>query len=99
MRMRLGVDGIMTRPLVTRAGTALLVWLLFVPTMTRVDRVFRLKLDAQTTYESTVAELASNDAGTRLKAVRLLKGAAYLESAVPLARLVLDSYDEIQLEA
>jgi HEAT repeat protein len=56
-------------------------------------------LSAQVPFERAVADLASRDPGTRLKAVRLLKEAAYLEAAVPLAPLVTDSQDEIQLEA
>ena len=39
------------------------------------------------------------DAGTRLHAVQLLKTAAYPEAAVPLAPLVTDPQDEVQLEA
>ena len=53
----------------------------------------------QVTFEDTLAQLKSLDWQQRLKAVRLLKGAAYPESAVPLARAVVDTYDEVQLEA
>jgi HEAT repeat protein len=56
-------------------------------------------LSAQVSFESTVAELGSPDPGKRLKAVQLLKAAAYPEAAVPLAPLTLDPFDEIQLEA
>jgi HEAT repeat protein len=56
-------------------------------------------LQAQLTFEKTVADLSSPDPGTRLHAVQLLKGAAYPESAVPLAQVILDPYDETQLEA
>jgi HEAT repeat protein len=53
----------------------------------------------QATFEKTVADLSSQDAGTRLRAVQLLKGAGYPEAAVPLAPLILDPFDETQLEA
>jgi HEAT repeat protein len=53
----------------------------------------------QVTFEDTLEQLKSLDWQQRLKAVRLLKGAAYPESAVPLARAVTDTYDEVQLEA
>jgi HEAT repeat protein len=56
-------------------------------------------LAVQVPFERAVADLASRDPGTRLKAVQLLKDAAYLEAAVPLAPLVTDPRDEIQLEA
>ena len=54
---------------------------------------------AQVSFESTIAELSSPDPGKRLKAVQLLKAAAYPEAAVPLAALTIDAFDEIQLEA
>jgi HEAT repeat protein len=54
---------------------------------------------AQVSFESTVAELKSPDPGKRLKAVQLLKAAAYPEAATPLAPLLLDPFDEIQLQA
>jgi HEAT repeat protein len=53
----------------------------------------------QMTFEDTLEQLKSTDWNLRLRAVRLLKGAAYPESAVPLARTVVDTYDEVQLEA
>src|SRR5229473_1023396 len=53
----------------------------------------------QTTFEQTARDLASLDPGVRLRAVRLLKEAAYPEAAVPLAKLVTDPEDDVQLEA
>jgi HEAT repeat protein len=53
----------------------------------------------QLTFEQTAGDLASQDARVRLRAVRLLKDAAYPEAAVPLAAAVLDREDRIQLEA
>ena len=46
-----------------------------------------------------MADLSSTDAGVRLRAVQMLKDAAYAEAAVPLAALVTDPQDEVQLEA
>src|SRR5438876_10853071 len=56
-------------------------------------------LIAQESFEHATRDLTSADAGTRLRAVQLLKDAAYPEAAVPLARLIGDPQDEIQLEA
>jgi HEAT repeat protein len=56
-------------------------------------------LSAQVPFEQASADLASPDAGTRLRAVQLLKQAAYPEAAIPLAALVTDPQDNIQLEA
>ena len=53
----------------------------------------------QVTFEKTVADLGSQDAGTRLRAVQLLKAAGYPEAAVPMAPVILDPFDETQLEA
>lgn len=54
---------------------------------------------AQVTFESTVADLASQDPRVRLRAAQLLKGAGYPEAAVPMAALLTDTQDELQLEA
>ena len=56
-------------------------------------------LHAQVSFERVAADLASRDPGTRLKAVQLLKEAAYPEAAMPLVPLITDPQDEIQLEA
>jgi HEAT repeat protein len=53
----------------------------------------------QLSFEQSLAELKSPDASTRLKSVQALKGAAYPEAAVPLAAVVNDPQDQIQLEA
>src|SRR5437762_1743800 len=53
----------------------------------------------QVTFEKTVADLSSQDAATRLRAVQMLKAAGYPEAAVPMAPVVLDPFDETQLEA
>jgi HEAT repeat protein len=50
-------------------------------------------------FEQVSQELSSPDPGTRLRAVLLLKDAAYPEAAVPLATLITDLYDDVQLEA
>ena len=54
---------------------------------------------AQSPFEQTVRDLSSSDAGVRLRAVEKLKDAAYPEAAVPLARLVTDPQDAVQLAA
>jgi HEAT repeat protein len=51
------------------------------------------------TFEQATHDLTSGDAGTRLRAAQMLKAAAYPEAAVPLAALVTDPVDEVQLEA
>jgi hypothetical protein len=56
-------------------------------------------LSSQATFESVVEELKSTDTAARLRAVRLLKDAAYPEAAIPLAALVTDADDVVQLEA
>jgi HEAT repeat protein len=54
---------------------------------------------AQVSFEQATTDLASADAGTRMKAVQLLKTAAFPEAAVPLAAVLTDPQDDIQLEA
>jgi HEAT repeat protein len=53
----------------------------------------------EVSFESVVAELASDDEAVRLRAVRMLKEAAYPEAAVPLAARIADARDDIQFEA
>jgi HEAT repeat protein len=53
----------------------------------------------QVSFEAAINDLASPDAGTRLRAVQLLKPVAYPEAAVPLAALVMDPQDDVQLAA
>jgi HEAT repeat protein len=53
----------------------------------------------QVPFEQAASDLTSPDAKVRLHAVQLLKGAAYPEAALPLARLLTDPQDDIQLEA
>jgi HEAT repeat protein len=54
---------------------------------------------AQVPFEQAISDLTSPDAATRLRAARMLKDAAYPEGAVPLARLIGDPQDVVQLEA
>ncbi len=54
---------------------------------------------AQVSFDQATADLASPDAGTRLRTARMLKDAAYPEAAVPLAKLLADREDALQLEA
>jgi HEAT repeat protein len=53
----------------------------------------------QVTFEKAVADLSSQDAATRLRAVQMLKAAGYPEAAVPIAPVILDPFDETQFEA
>src|SRR5262249_33834743 len=64
---------------------------------TGTTRVFAQS--GQVTFEKAVADLSSQDGGTRLRAVQLLKAAGYPEAAVPMAPVILDPFDETQLEA
>jgi HEAT repeat protein len=54
---------------------------------------------AQVPFEQAVSDLGSPDAGVRLRAATLLKASAYPEAAIPLAKAVGDSQDQVQLEA
>lgn len=79
-------------------GAALLTVLgLLVVGAASVSRVFAQ--DGQVTFEKTVADLSSQDAATRLRAVQMLKAAGYLEAAAPIAPVILDPFDETQFEA
>ena len=53
----------------------------------------------QITFEAVSRDLANPDPAARLRAARLLKDAGYPEAAVPLAPLVTDPQDDVQLEA
>lgn len=70
---------------------------LFVAVLTRP--VLPFLAAAQPSFEQTTGDLASPDPATRLRAVQKLKEAAHLEAAVPLASLVTDPQDAVQLEA
>jgi HEAT repeat protein len=54
---------------------------------------------AQVPFDQAVRDLTSADPAVRLRAARMLKEAAYPEAAIPLAALVADPQDEVQLEA
>src|SRR5881628_3503626 len=54
---------------------------------------------SQVPFEQAARDLASSDPGVRMRAVQLLKATPYPEAAVPLAKVVTDPEDEIQLEA
>jgi HEAT repeat protein len=53
----------------------------------------------QLRFDDVVRNLRNPDPKTRLSAVRLLRDAKYPEAIAPMASLVLDPLDEIQLEA
>ena len=75
------------------------------PTPRGVNRSIALTLAlafpalAQLPFGQATRDLSSSDPTTRMRAVQLLKAAAYPEAAVPLAKVVTDPEDEIQLEA
>jgi HEAT repeat protein len=50
-------------------------------------------------FEQALIDLNNPDAGVRRRTVEMLKEAAYPEAALPLAPLVLDSQDDVQLAA
>jgi HEAT repeat protein len=54
---------------------------------------------AQIPFEQLTSDLASKDPSVRIRAIRLLRDAAYPEAALPLAQLVVDANDQVQLEA
>ena len=53
----------------------------------------------QMSFEQATRDLTSADPAVRLRAAQRLKQVAYLEAAIPLAALVTDPQDEVQLEA
>src|SRR4051812_2358487 len=54
---------------------------------------------AQVSFEQATRDLTSTDPATRLRAVQMLNQTPYLEAAVPIAALITDPQDEVQLEA
>ncbi len=82
-----------------RALFAMLFSVAVVPAASLVPRPAVAIAPSQVTFEQATADLASTNAATRLRAVRMLKAAAYPEAALPLAPLVNDPQDDVQLEA
>jgi HEAT repeat protein len=56
-------------------------------------------LSAQVPFAEAIGGLASPDPKVRLRSATLLKESAYVESAVPLAKLISDPDNAVQLEA
>jgi HEAT repeat protein len=54
---------------------------------------------SQVTFEQATRDLTSQDPGVRMRAVQLLKATPYPEAAIPLANVITDPEDDIQLEA
>ena len=77
------------------AAAGLVVWVLSLPG----SPARSVLAVGQVSFEQAIAELASPEPQNRLQAATLLKGAAYPEAAIPLAKAVLDPEDAIQLEA
>ncbi|MCU1384096.1 MAG: hypothetical protein JWL71_2793 [Acidobacteria bacterium] len=81
----------------TMAGTLVVALAIFV--CSRAAYPAASALPAQVPFEQAAQDLASPDSGTRMRAVQLLKQAAYPEAAIPLAATLTDPQDAIQLEA
>ena len=69
------------------------------PTLRAAEYALLFVLAGQVSFEQAATDLTSSDAGTRLRAVLLLKQSSFPEAAVPLAALLTDPQDDIQLEA
>lgn len=95
----MGLVGRVSR--VGQVGQVCLAIALFLPALPDAPDLPDLRghAAAQVPFERAAKDLTSADAETRLRAVQMLKEAAYPESAIPLARLVTDPEDTIQLEA
>jgi len=61
--------------------------------------VFAMPAAAQVPFEQATRDLGSSDPSTRLRAVQMLRDTAYPEAAVPLARAIADTRDDVQLAA
>jgi HEAT repeat protein len=61
--------------------------------------LFSAVLVAQVPYDEAIGGLASKDVRVRLHSATLLKESAYVESAIPLAKLLSDPDNAVQLEA
>lgn len=53
----------------------------------------------QLSFDAALQNLSHEDAGVRLRTVRLLEASGYLDAAVPLARLLVDPSNDVQLAA
>lgn len=60
---------------------------------------FLIAASAQVSFTEVVQQLKSPDVRTRLEAMRALREGGYPEASVPLAALLTDPEDEVQLEA
>src|SRR5262245_34826118 len=72
---------------------------LLLPDLRHLRDLSGLAVSAQVPFELATRDLGSPDAGVRVKAAQMLKETSYPEAAVPLAALVTDPVDEVQLEA
>jgi HEAT repeat protein len=61
--------------------------------------VLSTAMSAQIPFEQATRDLGSSDPATRLRTVQMLREAAYPEAAVPLARAIADTRDDVQLAA
>jgi HEAT repeat protein len=83
----------------TFGGAAAFAFVLFLPGRADLPDASTSPPSAQNAFEQAIRDIASPDASARLRAARVLKQAASPEAAVPLAALVTDRQDEVQLEA
>ena len=67
--------------------------------MTRALLLLLSVLFAQIPFEQAISDLKSTDPDVRFRAAQMLKEAAHPEAAIPLARLVTDPVDDVQLQA
>src|SRR6478609_690622 len=82
-----------------RAGSILIGLALFTLPAARALVAPHILAAAQVSFEQVVQELGSPKASVRLRAIRLLRDAAYPEAAVALSVLLTDPDDEVRLEA
>ena len=93
--------GLMRKRIRTSLAVALLF--LFLPALPNLlclpDLPVLHALSAQVPFDQAIKDLASPEQGTRFHAAQMLKEAAYPEAAIPLAALIADPQDAVQVEA
>ncbi len=93
------MDGMGRKSRVEKTGRRLLLLILFsLPAFPALPASPAFAA-AQIPYDQALGGLSSNDPKVRLRSATLLKESAFVESAVPLAKLVADPDNAVQLEA
>jgi len=95
MTGRGGIPGVDSRS----AVAALLLACAFAPAVLRAGAPRDVSRGAQVPFARVVEDLGSRDPAARLRAVRLLRDAAYPEAAAPLAAALTDADPTVRLEA